>query len=197
MSALLFASNNEHKAEEIRSFVKDWFTFKTLKEAEIDIDIPEPFNTLEENAANKSTTFFELTKYDCFSEDTGLFVEALNGEPGVRSARYANGSGFENNVTRLMAQMENLQNRKAYFRTVASLIISGKSYLFEGKCEGTIIAKATGVHGFGYDPVFIPKGSEKTFAEMPLVEKNIFSHRRQAIEKLISFFNTHFPAKFK
>jgi len=197
MPELIFASSNAHKAEEIRSFVNDVFSFKTLKEAKLDINIPEPFDTLEENAAEKSTTIYTLTKQDCFSEDTGLFVEALNGEPGVKSARYADGSEFTNNVEKLMAKMENAKNRKAHFRTIASLIVSGKPYLFEGKCEGTIIAKATGINGFGYDPVFMPNGSVKTFAEMSLSEKNIFSHRRKAIESMISFIIKNFPGKYK
>jgi XTP/dITP diphosphohydrolase len=197
MSELIFASNNLNKAEEIRSFVKDLFTFKTLKEAGVDIDIPEPFETLEENAAEKSTTIYTLTQQDCFSEDTGLFVEALDGAPGVKSARYAYGSGYENNVAKLMAKMENIENRVAYFRTVASLTIAGKSYLFDGKCQGTIIAKAMGVNGFGYDPVFRPKGAANTFAGMSLSEKNTFSHRRKAIESMITFIIKNFPGKYK
>lgn len=197
MAKLIFASNNLHKAEEIRSFVKDRFTFKTLKEAGVDIDIPEPFETLDENAFEKSKTIYTVTQHDCFSEDTGLFVEALFGEPGVKSARYADDSGYNSIVAKLMAKMENIENRNAYFKTVASLIIAGKTYLFEGKCEGTIIAKATGVNGFGYDPVFVPAGAENTFAEMTLSEKNIFSHRRKAIESMISFIIKNYPGKYK
>ncbi len=197
MPQLIFASNNLNKAEEIRSFVNNQFTFKTLHEAGISIDIPEPFDTLEENAYKKSKTIYTLTQNDCFSEDTGLFVESLYGEPGVKSARYADGSGYAGNVVKLLAKMEDVENRKAYFKTVASLIIAGKAYLFEGTCEGIILAKCTGINGFGYDPVFVPDGSGNTFAEMTLDEKNIFSHRKKAIGSLISFITKSFPGKYK
>ncbi len=197
MASLIFASSNLHKAEEIRFLVKDCFTFKTLREAGIEIDIEEPYDTLEENALEKSRTIFNLTKVDCFSEDTGLYVKALSGEPGVRSARYSEGSRYESNLTKLLGKLAGIKNREAYFKTVVSLVIAGENHLFEGKCEGTIIASASGTSGFGYDPVFRPLGSSATFGEMSLTEKNTFSHRRKAIEKMMLFIKEHYPEIYK
>ena len=189
---LIFATNNQHKVEEIRSIIGDEIMVISLKEAGIDIDIPEPYFTLEANASEKSRTIHELTKQNCFSEDTGLEVEALNGEPGVKSARYAGEEkNFQANIDKLLANLEGLENRKAKFRTVISLIWNNKEFLFEGVSEGKIIHKQRGEHGFGYDPVFVPDESEKTFAEMTLDEKNKYSHRRKAIDKLISFLKAY------
>src|SRR5215831_821898 len=187
---LIFATNNQHKVDEIRSAIgtDSVINIITLKEAGIDIDIPEPFDTLEENASNKSRAIYELTKTNCFSEDTGLEVDALTGEPGVKSARYAgNERSFEKNIDTLLKNLEGKLNRKAKFRTVISLIIEGNENLFEGVCEGTIIHNKKGEKGFGYDPVFVPDGSMHTFAEMNMEEKNKFSHRKQATDKLIAF----------
>jgi len=189
---LIFATNNQHKVEEIRSIIGDEIMVISLKEAGIDIDIPEPYFTLEANASEKSRVIHELTKQNCFSEDTGLEVEALNGEPGVKSARYAGEEkNFQANIDKLLANLEGLENRKAKFRTVISLIWNNKEFLFEGVSEGKIIHKQRGEHGFGYDPVFVPDESEKTFAEMTLDEKNKYSHRRKAIDKLISFLKAY------
>lgn len=196
MAHLLFASNNIHKTEEIRSVVKQRFIFKTLKEAGIDIDIPEPYNTLEENAREKSKTIYALTNTDCFSEDTGLFTDALSGEPGAKSARYADGSSYAGNIERLMAKLNGIENRGAFFTTIISLVISGNTHIFSGTCRGTIIANATGNGGFGYDPVFMPLGSLHTFAQMTLAEKNIFSHRRKAVESMITFIASNYPEKY-
>ena len=187
MDDLIFASNNQHKAEEIRAILGKSFTIKTLKEAGVDIDIPEPHDTLEKNATEKSSVIYHLTKMDCFSEDTGLEVDVLNGEPGVRSARYADDKSFNNNIDKLLNNLKNRQDRKAQFRTAISLMLKGKEYKFEGVCKGIIIAKQRGGKGFGYDPVFMPEGSNKTFAEMDISEKNTYSHRRKAIEKLVEF----------
>lgn len=187
---LIFATNNQHKVEEIRSVVGEKFEILTLKEAGIDIDIPEPHDTLELNAIEKSTVIYQLTNTNCFSEDTGLEVEALNGEPGVKSARYAGeGRSFEDNIKKLLSRLADKPNHKARFRTVISVIIDGKKTLFEGICEGNIIEEKKGVAGFGYDPVFVPDGSTQTFAEMSLRTKNLFSHRRKATEKLVAFLN--------
>jgi len=187
---LIFATNNQHKTEEIRSVVKNDFEIMTLAEAGINIDIPEPYNTLEENATAKSKTIYELTHTNCFSEDTGLEVVALNGEPGVKSARYAgNDRSFDANIEKLLINLADKANRNARFRTVISLILDGKETLFEGICEGKIIDERKGNKGFGYDPVFIPNGSYKTFAEMNIEEKNKFSHRKKATEKLVAFLN--------
>ncbi len=190
MKNLIFATNNQHKVDEIRTVIGSYFTIQTLQEAGIDIDIPEPYNTLEENASTKSKTIFELTKENCFSEDTGLEVEALNGEPGVKSARYAGeGRNFQDNIDKLLLNLNNQTNRKARFRTVISLILNQQEYLFEGICEGNIITEQKGLSGFGYDPIFIPVGSDKTFAEMTIEEKNVFSHRKKATQQLIDFLS--------
>jgi len=192
---LIFATNNQHKVDEIRSVIGDSIEIITLKEAGIDIDVPEPFNTLEENASNKSKTIYEMERGNpavigCFSEDTGLEVEALHGEPGVKSARYAGAErAFDKNIEKLLKKLEGVTNRKAKFRTVISLIIDGKENLFEGICKGTIGFDKKGNQGFGYDPIFVPDGSVHTFAEMPMAEKNQFSHRKKATDKLIAYLS--------
>ncbi len=188
---LIFATNNQHKADEIRSVLNGPIELVTLKEAGIDIDIPEPYDTLEENARTKSTTIFEMTGTNCFSEDTGLEVDALGGEPGVKSARYAGeGRSFEANIDKLLAKLEQVEDRRARFRTVISLLINGKETLFEGVCEGRIIRERRGNNGFGYDPVFVPEGSDLSFAEMDMAGKNRYSHRKKATEKLVAFLNS-------
>jgi XTP/dITP diphosphohydrolase len=188
---LIFATNNQHKVEEIRSVVGNDLEIITLKEAGIDVDIPEPYDTLEENATGKSRAIFELTGIDCFSEDTGLEVSTLNGEPGVKSARYAGDNrSFDANIEKLLSNLAGKEDRMARFRTVISLLIDGNETLFEGICDGQIIAERRGGQGFGYDPVFIPAGATKTFAEMDMKEKNKFSHRKKATEKLVAFLNS-------
>jgi len=188
MRTLIFATNNPHKVDEIRKVLGGIFDVITLKEAGINIDIPEPHSTLEENATEKSKTIFALTGKDCFSEDTGLEVDILNREPGVKSARYAGENRSDaDNIQKLLSNLINENNRRAQFRTVISLIREGKEHQFEGICEGKITSKERGEKGFGYDPVFVPDGSEKTFAEMSMEEKNKYSHRKKATEKLIDF----------
>lgn len=185
---LIFATNNQHKVEEVRSVLGNKFNIVTLQEAGINIDIPEPHETLEENAREKSKIIYQLTKTDCFSEDTGLEVETLNGEPGVKSARYAGEEkSFDKNIEKLLSKLKGKLNRKARFRAVISLMLGSKEYLFEGISEGVIINEKRGKSGFGYDPVFMPNGSNKTFAEMDLPEKNKYSHRKKAVEKLVAF----------
>jgi XTP/dITP diphosphohydrolase len=187
---LIFATNNQHKVEEIRAVIGDKFKLLTLQEAGIAIDIPEPHDTLEANASEKSQTIYRMTGTSCFSEDTGLEVAALNGEPGVKSARYAGDDrSFDQNIDKLLINLADQKDRSARFRTVVSVIIDGKETLFEGICEGTVIKERRGGKGFGYDPVFIPAGADKTFAEMTLEEKNLFSHRKKATEKLVAFLN--------
>lgn len=188
MKTLIFATNNDHKVTEIKSVLNNRFHVLSLKDAGIHIDIPEPHPSLEENAREKASVINRLTNKDCFSEDTGLEVISLDGEPGVNSARYAGENrSFENNIDKLLLNLEHQKNREAQFRTVICLICNGKEKLFEGVCKGTIIAKRKGSAGFGYDPVFVPEGADKTFAEMTLNEKNLFSHRKKAMEKLIVF----------
>ena len=190
MDTIIFATNNQNKVDEVRAVLGKQFNIITLKEAGIDIDIPEPHDTLEANATEKAKTIFNLTNKNCFSEDTGLEVEALNGEPGVKSARYAGDSRiFDDNIDKLLTNLKSADNRAARFRTFISMILDGEEYFFEGICPGEIIAERRGKNGFGYDPVFIPTGSDKTFAEMDMAEKNKFSHRKKAMEKLIGFLN--------
>jgi len=187
---LIFATNNQHKVTEIRAVLPSSFEILSLKEGGIDIDIPEPHDTLEANAREKAVTIYHMTNTACFSEDTGLEVEALNGEPGVRSARYAGeDQSFQNNIDKLLLNLKGQENRKAQFRTVICLIMEGNIEFFEGVCEGQIISEQKGGEGFGYDPIFVPNGAEKTFAEMSLEEKNQYSHRRKAVDKLVSFLN--------
>jgi XTP/dITP diphosphohydrolase len=185
---LIFATNNRHKIEEIQAAIGNKITIRTLSDAGIDIDIPEPHDTLEANAHEKSTTIHRLTSENCFSEDTGLEVEVLNGEPGVKSARYAGDEkNFDKNIEKLLKKLAASHNRNARFRTVISLIWKENEYLFEGICNGSIIQAQRGDQGFGYDPVFVPHGAEKTFAEMSMDEKNRYSHRKKAADKLVSF----------
>lgn len=187
---LVFATNNQHKVDEIRSVIGDQFHIITLKEAGIDIDIPEPHDTLKANATEKSRTIHSLTQQNCFSEDTGLEVDALNGEPGVKSARYAGETrNFQENIDKLMVNLGSNPKRNARFRTVISLILADKEYFFEGICEGRIAAIQSGNKGFGYDPIFIPNGADKSFADMTMVEKNIYSHRQKAVTQLLRFLN--------
>lgn len=190
MHKLIFATNNKHKVDEIRSTAGLNYEIVSLKQAGIKIDIPEPYNTLEENATEKSTVIYKLTGMDCFSEDTGLEVEALQVEPGVKSARYAGeGKSFEKNIEKLLLKMQGVESRNAQFRTVLSLIVKGIEHKFEGICKGIILADKRGDGGFGYDPVFVPSGAQRTFAEMNMEEKNIFSHRKIAMDKLIGFLS--------
>jgi XTP/dITP diphosphohydrolase len=185
---LIFASNNKHKIEELKAFAGTEIEIVSLKEAGIDIDIPEPHDSLEKNASEKSWTIHRLTGNDCFSEDTGLEIEALNGEPGVRSARYAGESrSFNDNIEKVLNKLSAENNRSARFRAVISLIIDGKETQFEGVCNGQIIDSPQGTEGFGYDPIFMPDGSRRSFAEMSIDEKNQFNHRTKAAAKLVAF----------
>lgn len=187
---LIFATNNQHKANEIKAVVPPIFNIITLKEAGIDIEIAEPYATLEENAAEKGRTIYSLLGKNCFSEDTGLEVRALNGEPGVKSARYAGeGSFSQNNIEKLLANLKSSEDRSAQFRTIIFLLIDNKEYFFEGICRGQIKEEPKGNEGFGYDPIFTPDGADKTFGEMSMAEKNQFSHRKKAMDKLVTFLN--------
>lgn len=187
---LIFATNNQHKVDEIRQVLPSHFKIQTLKEAGIDIDIPEPHDTLEANAKEKAITIYHLANTACFSEDTGLEVFALSGEPGVHSARYAGEErSFQKNIEKLLQKLEGEESREAQFKTVICLITEEAMNYFEGICKGKIIATQKGEEGFGYDPVFVPDGAEKTFAEMSIDEKSRYSHRRKAVDKLVSFLN--------
>jgi XTP/dITP diphosphohydrolase len=188
MNQLIFASNNPNKVEEIQSALGNNIYIISLKQAGIEIEIPEPYDTLEANASGKSKTIYELTRQNCFSEDTGLEVQELNWEPGIKTARYAGEEkDSDKNIDKLLNRLLNIPNRNARFRTVISLIYEGKEHLFEGVCEGQIADFKRGSKGFGYDPVFIPYGSNRTFAEMDIAEKNRFSHRKKAADRLVLF----------
>jgi XTP/dITP diphosphohydrolase len=185
---IIFATNNQHKIEEVKAVLPSSISIITLKEAGIFIDIPEPHRTLEENAAEKGRTIHALTGTSCFSEDTGLEVFALNGDPGVRSARYAGeDASSEKNIAKLLSALQPHQDKQAQFRTVIFLLLDKKEYYFEGICKGKIMESPRGTEGFGYDAVFVPDGSDKTFAEMSMEEKNAYSHRKKAVDKLVAF----------
>lgn len=192
MHKLLFATNNENKIREIQAAIGGQVTVIGLKEAGIDVDIPEPHDTLEKNASEKSQTIAAISGINCFSEDTGLETTALNGKPGVKSARYAGENrSSEDNIHKLLTELTGKQDRSARFRTVISLIWDKKEYLFEGICEGNIVNEKKGTGGFGYDAVFTPLGSNRTFAEMTTEEKNRYSHRKKAADKLVLFLQKH------
>lgn len=182
---IVFATNNAHKLTEVRAVLGDDYELVTLREVGITEEIPETGATLEENASLKARYVYERTGLDCFADDTGLEVEALNGAPGVHSARYAtDGHDFKANNRKLLAELSGEGNRKARFRTVISLIRSGRERQVEGIVEGRITEEESGIEGFGYDPLFIPEGHDRTFAEMTADEKNSMSHRGRAVEAL-------------
>ena len=185
---LIFATNNRNKVAEIQSLVGANFTINPLKEAGIEIDIPEPHDQLEANAHEKAVTIFNLTHQNCFSEDTGLEIVALNGAPGVKSARYAGeNSNAQANIDLVLSKMAGIENRTAQFRTVICLIWENQTYYFEGVCKGQILSNMQGENGFGYDPIFVPDGATKSFANMTMDEKNTFSHRKKAVKQLFDF----------
>ena len=191
MNTLIFATNNQHKVDEVRQVLGNQFAIITLQEAGIDIDIPEPHDTLEANASEKSTTIQQLTGKNCFSEDTGLEISFLKGAPGVKSARFAGEDrSFKANIEKVLLLMADTTERQAQFRTVISMLLDGKEFQFEGLCKGEILTEERGEKGFGYDPIFIPTGSKLSFAEMNPEQKNACSHRKKAMDKLIAFLKT-------
>lgn len=189
MKKLVFATNNAHKLEEIRAILDGKVEILSLKDIRCEADIPETADTLEGNAALKAEYIYRNFGLNCFADDTGLEVEALNGAPGVYSARYAGGEGHDSeaNMRRLLDEMSGAENWKAQFRTVICLIEDGKQHLFEGIVKGEIIRERRGDSGFGYDPVFIPEGYGQTFAEMGNEEKNKISHRARAVRALCEY----------
>ncbi|KIO44391.1 MULTISPECIES: non-canonical purine NTP diphosphatase [Porphyromonadaceae] len=185
---LVFATNNVHKLEEIKQMLGDPYTLVSLKEIQCFDDIPEEQDTLEGNALQKARYIHERYGIDCFADDTGLEIEALDMAPGVYSARYAGTDhNSEANMKKVLSQMNGVTNRKARFRTVIALIINRKEYLFEGIVNGHILPSPKGDSGFGYDPIFQPEGFAQSFAEMNLADKNKISHRGRAVEKLCIF----------
>jgi XTP/dITP diphosphohydrolase len=191
MTTLIFATNNEHKVAEIQSLLPKDINVLTLQQAGITIDIPEPYDSLQENANTKAKTIFDITKQNCFSEDTGLEIDALDGAPGVHSARYAGDDrNFNANIEKVLTNLKNIENRTAQFRTVICLIWEQKEYYFEGICRGYIAEHNSGTAGFGYDPIFIPEGATKSFATMTMDEKNTYSHRQKAVTQLFTFLQS-------
>ena len=188
MRELVFATNNQHKVEEVQNKLDGLCKIHTLKEYGCTDDIPEDHDTLEGNASQKSHYLHDKYGCDCFSDDTGLEVEALDGEPGVYSARYAGESkNPEANMQKLLKKLAGHENRRARFRTIISLILNGKEYFFEGIVNGEILTEKHGKEGFGYDPIFRPDGFDRSFAELSMDEKNKISHRGRAVEKLFDF----------
>lgn len=185
MIKIVFATNNAHKIAEVKAVLGEGYELVTLKEVGITEDIPETGATLDENASLKARYVYNRTGLDCFADDTGLEVEALNGAPGVHSARYAtDGHDFKANNRKLLHELQGADNRRARFRTVISLIRGGVEQHVEGIVEGTIAREESGAEGFGYDPLFIPTGHDRSFAEMSAEEKNAISHRGRAVAKL-------------
>ena len=185
---IVFATNNKNKLREVSEILGDDFEILSLDEIGCHVDIPETGSTLEENARQKSFYIYEHYGVNCFSDDTGLEVDALGGEPGVYSARYAGEEkNSEKNIDKLLKSLDGIQNRSARFRTVVSLVIDGVESQFEGEVRGNIATERHGNGGFGYDSVFFPEGHERTFGELPAEVKNSMSHRARAIDKLASF----------
>lgn len=188
---IVFATNNAHKLAEVQAVLGDAYELVTPRMCGVEEEIPENQPTLEGNASEKSHYLRARTGLDCFADDTGLEVEALGGAPGVRSARYASdGHDFAANNRLLLRNLEGAANRRARFRTVISLLVGDEEHLFEGIVEGRIVERASGTEGFGYDPLFVPDGYDRTFAEMTADEKNAVSHRGRAVRKLAEFLRS-------
>ena len=186
MKELIFVTNNPHKLKEISAIIGDHFRVLSLSDIGFNEEIEENALTIEGNASLKAWYIFNKYAKDCFADDTGLEIDTLGGKPGVKSARYAGEDcNPENNIKKVLNEMQNTPNRKARFRTVISLIMGGKELQFEGTVEGVILHEKRGIDGFGYDPVFLPNGYTKSFAELTLEEKNRISHRARATRKLI------------
>jgi XTP/dITP diphosphohydrolase len=190
---LIFATHNSNKAIEIQKLLPEDFQVLTLDDIDFHEEIPENEPTIEGNSAFKAQFIYNKFEMNCFADDTGLEIEALNGRPGVHSARYAGeNKNSDANIERVLEELNGIENRNARFKTVITLIIDGEQYIFEGIVNGRIIDEKRGTNGFGYDPIFIPENETRTFAEMELMEKNKFSHRARALEKMIIFLNQKF-----
>jgi XTP/dITP diphosphohydrolase len=188
MHSIVFATNNSHKLLEVQKILGNSFRLKSLVDIGFSEDIPEDFDTLEQNASQKAWYLYNRCGIDCFADDTGLEVDALDGKPGVYSARYAGEQrNPQDNIIKLLADLRGVRNRNAQFRTVISLIISGEEHQFQGVVRGSIIDELKGSDGFGYDPIFVPEGYSLTFAEMEIELKNKISHRGIATQKLVAF----------
>lgn len=191
MIQLCFATNNRHKIEEIAQLVGNTFQIVSLQDIGCHEELPETHDTIEENAFEKAEYVWQHFNVSCFADDSGVEVEALNGAPGVNTAFYAGPQrDANNNMNLLLKNLEGHPNRSACFRTCIALIINGEKHLFEGRVNGRIIEQKQGSGGFGYDPIFMPDGFNKTFAEMTIEEKGVISHRGKAVQKLINFLQT-------
>lgn len=187
---LIFATHNQHKTQEVLDILNGKWMVKNLHDLGCEEEIPETSDTLKGNALQKAQYVYNKYGVNCFADDTGLEVEALDGRPGVYSARYAGEHcSFADNVNKMLKEMDGKNNRKACFKTVIALILKGETYFFEGRVDGEILTAATGEAGFGYDPIFRPDGFEKSFAEMSADDKNAISHRGRAMQKLVQFLN--------
>lgn len=194
MHQLVFATNNEHKLRELGEILKGEFKLLSLNDISCFDEIPETGSTLEGNASQKSFYIWDRYQIDCFSDDTGLEIAALNNEPGVHSARYAGeGRNSNDNVDKVLHKMAGITERNACFRCVISLIIKGKEYKFEGRVDGEILHERSGSSGFGYDPIFRPENYQQSFAEMDASLKNSMSHRGRAVQKLVCFLLEEYP----
>ncbi len=185
---LIFATNNQHKVCEVQAIAGNKISLLTLKEVNFFEEIPEEMPTLEGNSLQKAQYIYDRLQQNCFADDTGLEIEALNNEPGVYSARYAGeGCSFEDNVNKVLDKMKGIANRKCCFRCIFTLIVDGEITAFEGRINGLIAEEAYGTGGFGYDPIFIPDGYDKTFAELPIEVKNEVSHRALAATQMFDY----------
>ena len=189
---LVFATNNSNKLSEIRSLVPDGIEILSLKEINCNEELPETNPTLQENALQKARYVFDNYGFNCFADDTGLEIDALGGDPGVYSARYAGEDcSAEDNMRKVLEKLTSEDDRRANFRTVIALIVDGEETIFEGKCKGCMTTRKSGLEGFGYDPIFIPNGFDITFAEMTKQQKGAISHRGKAVKHLVSFLSTN------
>ena len=187
---LVFATQNENKAQEIQSLLPEYFKIITLKDIRCFDDIPETAETLEGNSLLKASFISETYNLNCFADDTGLEIESLDFRPGVNSARYAGpDKSADANIDKVLSELEGKTKRNAQFRTIITLILNSSTFTFEGIVHGEIILEKRGENGFGYDPIFVPEGALKTFAEMTLTEKNQYSHRARAFQKMIVFLS--------
>ena len=188
---LIFATHNKNKTKEVKSMMPSHIELLSLDDINFHTEIEENATTLEGNALLKAKTIFEKTGINCFADDSGLLVDALNGAPGVYSARYAGSQkNDEDNMQKLLSELKDKTNKNAHFKTVMALIIDGKEYLFEGKIEGKIISEKLGTNGFGYDPIFVPDGYNETFAQLDSETKNKISHRSRALQKMLEFISS-------
>ncbi|WKN45074.1 non-canonical purine NTP diphosphatase [Tunicatimonas pelagia] len=189
---LCFATNNAHKVTEVQQLLGDTFDIISLQDIGCTEELPETQPTLEGNARQKAEFVYQHYQVNCFADDTGLEIAALNGKPGVDSAHYAGPErNSQHNMQKVLDQLQGANNCQAQFRTIIALILEGKSYTFEGKVTGSITQKRSGQQGFGYDPIFIPEGYQQSFAEMSLEEKNQISHRGRAVQQLVHFLNNY------